>query len=361
MLMRILLNVLLVIAPVILTAQRTAKTIDGPRGTIGFYQYLPPDYTLKGEKKPMIIFLHGIGEKGTGSEKDLQKINCCGIPKYIEAGHNMQFTWNGKTEGFVVVYPQLYSRYGTWENYYIDAMINYASANLNIDTNRIFLTGLSLGGGGTWVFASSSLSNAKKLAGIAPVVSPCFMGNGCNIAKADLPIYAVHAIDDDLASPVCTINAIKSIVECGTRAIPNVVMYENGAHYVWVKRAYDPEYKYFNPNMYEWMLAQNRLLVPNIKPIARAGKDITISSTTGTATFDGSASTDADGKIVRYVWQKVSGPPYGILSDEVTAKPVVTGLTYPGVYTFRLNVIYDRAEWATTIIKVTVVDGNVIN
>ncbi len=47
-----------------------------------------PDYAPKGEKKPLIIFLHGIGEKGTGSEKDLQKINCCGIPRYIDEGHN---------------------------------------------------------------------------------------------------------------------------------------------------------------------------------------------------------------------------------------------------------------------------------
>ncbi|MBO9571021.1 MAG: hypothetical protein J7497_02245 [Chitinophagaceae bacterium] len=359
--MRIALFLAIALFPFILSAQRTPESVDGPRGKIGFYQFLPPDYTPKGEKKPMIIFLHGIGEKGTGSPQDLDKINCCGIPKYIWRGHTMQFTWNGKTEGFVVLYPQLYSRYGTWENYYIDAMLKYAYENLNIDTNRIFLTGLSLGGGGTWVYTSSSLTNAKKFAGIAPVVSPCFMGNGCNIAKADLPVYAVHALDDDKASPNCTINAIKSIVDCGTKAIPNLVMFDNGAHYVWVKRAYDTAYNYFNPNIYEWMLAQNRTLKPNVKPVAKAGKDVTISSASGTVSFDASASYDPDGKVVRYVWQKVSGPPYGILTDDVTAKPTATGLTFPGVYTFQLRVIDDRAEWTNDLIKVTVVDGNVIN
>ena len=122
-------------------AQRTTHTMPGPRGTIGFYQYLPPGYNSdKLTTHPLIIFLHGIGEKGTGSPQDLQKINCCGIPKYIDNGHNMQFTWNGKTEGFVVLYPQLYSRYGTWENYFIDSMIRYAKDSLRIDTNRIFLT-----------------------------------------------------------------------------------------------------------------------------------------------------------------------------------------------------------------------------
>lgn len=359
--MRIAFCALLIILSFQLSAQRTAKLIDGPRGKIGFSQFLPSDYTQEGEKKPLIIFLHGIGEKGTGSKEDLTKIDCCGIPKYIELGHTMQFTWNGKTEGFVVLYPQLYSRYGTWENYYIDAMINYAYNNLNIDTNRIFLTGLSLGGGATWVYSSSSLANAKKFAGIAPVVSPCFMGNGCNIAKANLPIYAVHALDDNKASYTCTTEAVKSIIDCGTKAIPNVVMFDNGAHFVWNRRAYDTAYNYFNPNMYEWMLAQNRTLPPNIKPIAKAGKNVTISSANGKATFDGSASTDPDGRIVRYTWQKVSGPPYGFLLDDVTAKPTATGLTFPGIYTFELRVIDDRAEWATDRVSVTVVDGNVIN
>jgi predicted peptidase len=106
----------MLLVPFITFGQRTAKSMNGPRGTIGFYQYLPPSYnTDTRTKHPLIIFLHGIGEKGTGSEQDLQKINCCGIPKYIEKGHDMQFTWNGKKEGFVVLYPQLYSRYGTWE------------------------------------------------------------------------------------------------------------------------------------------------------------------------------------------------------------------------------------------------------
>ncbi len=359
--MRIAICVLSILLTFQLSAQRTAKSIDGPNGKIGFYQFLPSDYKEEGDKKPLIIFLHGIGEKGSGSEEDLEKINCCGIPRYIDLGHPMKFTWNGKTEGFVILYPQLYSYYGTWENYYVDAMLNYALEHLNIDTNRIFLTGMSLGGGGTWVYTSSSLSNAKKFAGIAPVVSPCFMGNGCNIAAANLPIYAVHALDDDKAHYTCTTESIKSIIDCGTKALPNIVMFDNGGHFVWKKKSYDTAYNYFNPNMFEWMLAQNRTLPPNIKPVARGGKDITISSTKGKVSFDGSSSTDADGKILRHVWRKISGPPYGFLLDEATVTPTVTGLTMPGVYTYELRVVDDRAEWDTDRITVTVVDGNVLN
>lgn len=273
----------------------------------------------------------------------------------------MQFTWNGKTEGFVVLSPQLYSRYGTWENYYVDEMIRFAKQNLNIDTNRIFLTGLSLGGGGTWVYASSSVSKSKQLAGIVPIVSPCFMTNGCNIANANLPVLAIHAMNDAKASPYCTINAINSINDCGAKARPNLIMYNNGGHYVWVHRAYDTAYSYYNPNIYEWMLAQNRLLNPNIKPRAVAGKDITISSTDGSVVLNASSSADPDGRIIRYIWQKVSGPAFGIVSGELTSTPQISGLSYPGVYTYELRVVDDRAEWSTDYVTVIVLDGNLLN
>lgn len=360
-LMKTTLAVLLFIIPVITFAQRTTRSMNGPRGTIGFYQYLPPGYNSNTQTKyPLIIFLHGIGEKGTGSPEDLKKINCCGIPKYINKGHDMQFTWNGKTEGFVVLYPQLYSRYGTWENYYVDSMIRYAKDSLRIDTNRIFLTGLSLGGGGSWVYPASSIRRARQLAGIVPVVSPCFMMNGCNIANSNLPVLAIHAWDDDKASPYCTINAVKSINDCGAIIHPNMIIYDNGGHYVWVYRAYDTGYIYFNPNIYEWMLAQNRNNKPNIKPVAKAGADITISTSNDEVILDGTASKDPDGKIVRYVWQKVSGPSYDYIAHEISPHPVVKGLKYPGVYTYQLRVIDDRAEWSTDSIRITVVDGQVL-
>lgn len=353
--------IFILLLPAYIKAQKTAGMIDGPRGKIGFYQYLPPDYTSSGGKSPLIIFLHGIGEKGTGSPEDLKKLDCCGIPKYLRLGHTMQFTWLGKKEGFVVLCPQLYSRYGTWENYYVDEMIKFAKQNLNIDTNRIFLTGLSLGGGGTWVYASSSVNHGKQLAGLVPVVSPCFMTNGCNIANANLPVLAIHAMNDDKASPLCTINAINSINNCGATVHPNLVMYANGGHYVWVSRAYDTAYNYFNPNIYEWMLAQNRTNKPNFKPVADAGDDVTISAANGSVTLNGKQSKDADGKIIRYLWQKVAGPAHGLISGEVTATPQLRGLHYPGVYTYQLRVVDDKAEWSSDHITVTVLDGNVLN
>ena len=139
---------------------------------IGFYEYTPTNYNANPTTKyPLIIFLHGIGERGNGTS-ELPNVLGQGIPKYISQGSTMTFYWNGQWETFLVLSPQLSRNYGDWQNFYVDEMLNYAKANLRIDTNRIYLTGLSLGGGGVWRYASSSLANARKFAAIAPKLRP---------------------------------------------------------------------------------------------------------------------------------------------------------------------------------------------
>src|SRR6476659_943012 len=131
-------------------SQQVARSLTASTGLfIGFYEYKPVDYDAS-HKYPLIIFLHGIGERGNGST-ELNRVLTNAIPKYINAGHNMRFTsLSGVPETFLVLSPQLNASYGTWQNIYVDEMLKYAKANMSIDTNRIFLTGLSLGGGGVW-------------------------------------------------------------------------------------------------------------------------------------------------------------------------------------------------------------------
>jgi hypothetical protein len=267
----------------------------------------------------------------------------------------MRFTWNGKTESFVVLIPQLNPKYNLWQSFYINELINYATENLRINPNRIFVTGLSLGGGGTWLYASESVSNARRLAGIVPVVGPCQMSNGCNIARANLPVLAVHALDDKKASPACTTNAIKEINSCGATVSPNLIMYPTGGHAVWLKRAYSVDHEYQNPNVYEWMLAQDKSLHPNKKPRARAGGDQSVADG-ATSTINGTESSDPDGKILRYMWRKISGPAGGNISNAIAAATKITSLN-TGTYKYELKVVDDRAEWSTDTIMVKVGNG----
>jgi len=94
--------------------QQIAKGLTAGNGKyIGFYEYKPADYKPAGEKYPLIIFLHGISERGNGTT-ELSKVLAQAIPRYINKGHKMTFTWNGKKETFLVLSPQLSLSYGNW-------------------------------------------------------------------------------------------------------------------------------------------------------------------------------------------------------------------------------------------------------
>ncbi len=91
----------------------------------------------------------------------------------------------------------------------------------------------------------------------------------------------------------------------------------------------------------------------NIPPVAKAGPDQTIKLPENTATLDGSASTDADGRITGYNWSKVSGPAGGEISDPAAIKPVLTALGQ-GTYVYRLQVTDDQNATAADEVTITV-------
>src|SRR5690606_14518100 len=143
------------------------------------------------------------------------------------------------------------------------------------------------------------------------------------------------------------------IMALNPKVVPVTTYFPTGGHGIWT-RAYDTTYTWTNPNIYEWMLAQDRSKPINKRPVARAGEDI-VAAVGSSATLDGSRSTDADGKIVRYVWTKISGPSGGIVkpaySEDGIAK--VTSLQ-EGVYEFELKAVDDRAEYGTDRVILTV-------
>jgi hypothetical protein len=327
---------------------------------IGFFQFLPEGYAKSSVKYPLIISLHGIGEKGNGTT-ELDKVQCCGIPAYIKGGNKMRFTWNGKTESFIVLTPQLNAKYGNWQDFYVDELIKYAIRSLKVDPDRIILTGLSLGGGGTWSYASTSAGNAHMFAGIVPVVAPCFIKNACIIAKAGLPVFALHALDDTVAKAQCTINSIRLINACNPLVSANVIIYPNGGHVVFFNKTYDTAHRYQDPNVYEWMLAQNRKLPPNRKPVARLAASASVTSGKGLIVMDGTGSYDPDGKLVSCSWQRISGPQPGTLTILSPGKAEISGLTAAGIYTFLIKVVDDRAEWSTDTISVSLTSGTPLN
>jgi predicted esterase len=338
------------------SGQQTAKSLTANNGVfIGFLQYKPTNYDANPTTKyPLIIFLHGIGERGDGTTQ-LQNVAGNGIPRYIKDGHTMTFTWNGKTETFLVLSPQLSGSYGWWQTFYVDEMIRYAKQNLRVDTNRIILTGLSLGGGGVWAYAAGSAANAKTLAAIAPVCGTCQSVNFCNIANANLPTWAFHATDDSSVPAGCTNGAIQTLNNCNPAVKPYATIWPTGQHWIW-DRAYDYGYGFQSPNIYEWWLAQDKSKPVNVRPVANAGQDITVSLSGATANLSGALSTDADGSIVRCVWSLVSGPSSVNITtpSSTNGATTVTGLSTTGTYVFELKAVDNRADWSTDRITVNV-------
>ncbi|MCJ7802683.1 MAG: prolyl oligopeptidase family serine peptidase [Candidatus Marinimicrobia bacterium] len=149
-----------------------------------FISYTPKEYnddTLK--KWPLIIYLHGGSSRGT----DTIKLYCCGIPDQI---------WRKREFPFIIVAPQcpINQRWSTdnwFENFYEEVTTKY-----RVDTNKVYLTGVSLGGSGTWYLA---IKFPDKFAAIAPMSG--FTRHIDYIIKntdklIDIPIWAFHGKTD---------------------------------------------------------------------------------------------------------------------------------------------------------------------
>ena len=342
-------------------SQQIEKGIQVSNGEyLGFLEYKPTDYATKtGTKYPLIIFLHGIGERGNGTT-DLKNVGCCGLPRVIKRGHNMTFTWNGKKETFIVLSPQCPKKYGMWPVIFINELIDYAKKNLRIDPDRIFLTGLSMGGGGTYKYISTNPVHAPNLAAAATICAPCTFSQGKYVADAKLPLWSFHAADDAVALASCTESAIRKVNEANPEVVPLKTIWPTGGHIVWDRVYTDTNYRYNGVvNIYEWFLGQNRKLAPNKLPVARGNGTINISASSGIATLNASASTDPDGRIVRYVWKKTEGPAAGVITNPFgpNSSTTVTGLTTPGTYKYELSVVDDRASYTTDIVTVVVSSG----
>ncbi len=358
-------------------AQQTAKTISypsAPGGVIGFLEFKPSDYGT--QKHPLIVFLHGIGERGNGTSQ-IGTVAYNGIPYYCANGASMRFTVGGQTSSFVVLSPQLSTAYGYWPTFYAKEIIKYAKANLNIDTNRIYVTGLSLGGGGIWRLITDAqgfdYTYDKGIAAAAPVcgtqeeTDADFYGT---IGANHLPVWAFHAMDDGVVGVGATQHAeiLGNIVGVNSPAI-KFTYYQSGNHAgAWIN-AYDTGHitrtvnvngslQSFtaNPNLYEWFLMHTRAV--NTPPTAFAGAAQSITLPLGTATLSGSGAGTNGASIASYAWAQISGPAGAVITAAGAPVTTVTGLSQ-GVYVFRLTVTDNHALTTTSQVTITVVPAPV--
>lgn len=360
-------------------AQQVAKTIPNsstPEGLIGFLEFRPTDYGT--QKHPLIVFLHGIGERGNGTSQ-INSVTANAIPKFCAAGATMRFTVGGVTSSFVVLSPQLSTSFGYWPSFYVRELIKYAKANLQIDTNRIYICGLSLGGGGTWRAITDATGFDYTFdAGIAAAAPVCGTQEETDadfyatIGANHLPVWAFHSMDDGTVPVGCTQHAeiLGNIQGVNNPAI-KFTYYQTGGHAgAWIN-AFDTGHITrttivggvatsftANPNLYEWFLMHTRATFT--APTANAGPAKTIVLPVSSVTLNGSGAGTGGASVTGYSWTKISGPAGASIGTPAAATTTISSLSQ-GVYVFRLTVTDNHSLTTTADVTVTVLGAPVAN
>jgi hypothetical protein len=246
-------------------AQQRPKSIalEGTPSSLGYLEYLPPGYALSEKKFPVLIFLHGSGESGSGSPQDLERVKAWGPPAHIKNGHDMCFTVDGVKECFIVISPQIVTEVYGWP-YFVNFLIEHILSgpeNYKADPDRIYLTGLSLGGQGVYGYAAGLTNRANHLAAIAPIAAKVNETyDGCVLSRRKIPVWAFHGRRDTVVPYSLGLNAFNGIALC-TTPVPTAELifttYEDRYHDSWIP-AYDTTHTYHSPNLYEWLLLQRR-------------------------------------------------------------------------------------------------------
>lgn len=200
-----------------------------------YYVQLPKNYRKDSNKKwPLIVFLHGAGERG-GTLDDVKKMNHS-IPMMASTSKDFPFI------AVSPLCPPILSWTDLW--YSVNDMIDEVTAEYNIDTDRIYLTGLSLGGMGTW---SIALQFPDKFAAIAPV---CGTVDPDKVEKLKyLPIWAFHGAKDTIVPMDQEQKAVDILKACGSNI--KYTVYPDVTHDAWNKA-------YTNKELYTWLLQHTR-------------------------------------------------------------------------------------------------------
>ena len=200
------------------------------------YRYLlalPESYESDpNERWPLMVFLHGAGERGT----NLNDVKRHGPPKLVEAGQSFPF---------ILASPQCEPDM-IWTTDAVIALVDEVCEKYRVEKSRVYLTGLSMGGYGTW---DTIIEYPDRFAAAVPICG----GGGIHWLMLrgvkKLPVWVFHGAKD----PVVPLEQSQKMVE-GLKGIGNPVkftVYPNAAHDSWTET-------YNNPELFEWMLKQSR-------------------------------------------------------------------------------------------------------
>lgn len=214
---------------------RVSKTVE-----TRYLCYFPTNYDPKsGQSWPLMLFLHGSGERGT----NLQSVAIHGPFSLVK---------KGKEFPFIIVAPQCPNGQD-WSNEPLLTLLDHVTKRFAVDTSRVYLTGLSMGGYSTWRLG---LTHPEKFAAIVPIC-----GGGALIdvilgehdkgaAFKSLPIWAFHGAKDNVVPPDESERMVELVKKLGVKEV-KLTIYPDAGHDSWTET-------YNNPELYEWLLKHSR-------------------------------------------------------------------------------------------------------
>lgn len=190
---------------------------------------------FSGGVRPLVVFLHGSGECGTDGSKQL----AVGLAPAIMLEPER---WN-----CIAIFPQKPTQKAQWEDHdaAVMAMVAAAQREYPIDPNRMYLTGLSQGGHGSWEIGAA---HPEMWAAVAPL---CGYGDPASIAARwkSTPVWAFHGLKDNVVPPAQTEAIVQTLTAAGHAA--KYTAYPDENHNCWDKA-------YRSPDLARWLFAQRR-------------------------------------------------------------------------------------------------------
>jgi len=189
--------------------------------------------TSTGQLLPTILFLHGRGESGEDPKAVLRE----GLPAYVAQQPDFPF---------IVIAPQC--PWGTWWPELADSvgkLLDECAACYPMDPQRLYLTGLSMGGFGAWYLASIW---PDRFAAVAPICGGGYWFHGFPqrvCALKETPVWAFHGAKDDVVPVAASEEMVRALRECGGEV--QLTVYPEAGHDSWTMT-------YNNPELYRWFL-----------------------------------------------------------------------------------------------------------
>jgi predicted peptidase len=217
---------------------------------------LPDGYAAARDRQwPLLVFLHGSGECGT----EINRIAVNGPPKLLAPGAKLtgaeQAAARFLRENFIVVSPQCRDEGIAWEDESVLAVIDQVQKECRVDPDRVYLTGLSMGGYGAW---SLALRHADRFAAVAPISGGANLldvlnatdGTGPhNAALRRLGLHIYHGARDEVVPPGEDTRIVDRLKAAGFKEV-SLTIDPNHGHDVW-------NGVYADVGFYAWLL-QNR-------------------------------------------------------------------------------------------------------